>query len=166
MQTLIILRGNSGSGKSSAAKRLQEKLGYETMLIPQDVVRREILRTRDLPENPAIQLIAMMATYGIDIGYDIIIEGILTEERYGAMLRQLISTFKGNVYVYYFDISFSETLRRHNKKPNKHEFGEEEMRRWWVEKDYLHYSNEQFITDEMSESDIDTMILNDITKIK
>ena len=33
MAVLIILRGNSGSGKTSVAKKLQEKLGPETMLI-------------------------------------------------------------------------------------------------------------------------------------
>lgn len=162
MQKLIILRGNSGSGKSSAAKRLQENLGYQTMLIPQDVVRREILKTQDLPDNPAIQLIGDMAAYGGKIGYDVIMEGIMTEERYGSMLRRLIADFPGSAHVYYFDISFKETLRRHNKKANKHEFGEHEMRQWWVEKDILHYPNEQFITDKMSELDIDTKILKDI----
>ena len=57
MQRLIIIRGNSGSGKSTIAKRLQQKMGYQTMLIPQDVVRREMLRVRDKDNNPSIQLI-------------------------------------------------------------------------------------------------------------
>ncbi len=162
MQKLIILRGNSGSGKSSAAKRLRQNLGYETMLIPQDVVRREILGTQDLPENPAIQLIYDMAIYGLRIGYDIIIEGIMTEERYGTMLRSLLDNFKGETYVYYFDITFEETLNRHNKKANKYEFGEAEMRQWWIEKDTLKYPNEQLLTNDMSELDIDTRIMNDI----
>lgn len=47
MAVLIILRGNSGSGKTSVAKKLQEKLGPKTMLISQDVVRREMLHTKD-----------------------------------------------------------------------------------------------------------------------
>ncbi len=44
MTRLIILRGNSGGGKTTVAKRLQRELGYETMLVQQDVVRHEILR--------------------------------------------------------------------------------------------------------------------------
>ncbi|RYX78665.1 hypothetical protein EON76_02995 [bacterium] len=162
MQKLIILRGNSGSGKSSTAKRLQKNLGYETMLIPQDVVRREILGTQDLPNNHAIQLIHDLATYGIKIGYDVIIEGIMTEERYGVMLRSLLDNFEGETYVYYFDITFEETLNRHNKKTNRHEFGEAEMRQWWIEKDTLKYPNEQLLTNDMSELDIDAKILNDL----
>lgn len=40
---LIILRGNSGSGKSTTGKALQRKFGQGTMVISQDVVRREML---------------------------------------------------------------------------------------------------------------------------
>ena len=39
---LIILSGNSGSGKMSVAKALQEKFGANTMLLSHDVIRREI----------------------------------------------------------------------------------------------------------------------------
>jgi hypothetical protein len=47
--------------------------------------------------------------------------------------------------VYYFDIPFEETLRRHATKPNAHEFGKKEMRDWWKEKDFLGVPNEQII---------------------
>ena len=43
MSKLIILRGNSGSGKTSAAKMLQDKLGPNTMRISSDMIRMEIL---------------------------------------------------------------------------------------------------------------------------
>lgn len=43
MGKLIILRGNSGSGKTTVAKALQKKLGRNTMLISQDEVRRNML---------------------------------------------------------------------------------------------------------------------------
>lgn len=52
---LIIVRGNSGSGKTSTAKLLQQTLGPRTMLVSQDVVRREMLRVKDTADNPAIQ---------------------------------------------------------------------------------------------------------------
>lgn len=43
MPQLIIIRGNSGSGKTTLAHRLQRALGRNTMVISQDVVRREML---------------------------------------------------------------------------------------------------------------------------
>lgn len=40
MGKLIILRGNSGSGKTTVAKELQKKFGYNTMLISQDEIEK------------------------------------------------------------------------------------------------------------------------------
>jgi len=58
------------------------------------------------------------------------------------------------VYAYYFDLPFAETLKRHQTKPNRHEFGEESMRRWWREKDFSVVLNEARITAEKSMEDI------------
>lgn len=162
MQRLVIIRGNSGSGKSTVAELLQKKMGYETMLIPQDVVRREILRVRDRADNPSIQLVYDMAMYGRKIGYDVIVEGIFVKERYGSMLQKLIRDFGGKAYVYYFDITLEETLKRHVTKPNSHEFGEAELRKWWVDKDYLDVPNEKRIPAEMSQDGIIGMFVKDM----
>jgi adenylate kinase family enzyme len=166
---LIIIRGNSGSGKSTVAKELQAKLGSHfskeadngTMLIPQDVVRREILRTKDGSKNPSIQLIKEIANYGHSIGYDVIIEGILVRKNYEKMLNEVATLFN-EVYVYYFDISFEETVRRHETKPNSHEFGEELMREWYTEKDALGFMNEKVFTDEQTKNEILQSILDDV----
>ena len=92
---LIILRGNSGCGKTSTARLLQRQLGYGTMLVSQDVVRREILRVKDSESNPAIQLIYDLCMYGNNVGYTVILEGILSSKKYGAMLRRLLDDFQG-----------------------------------------------------------------------
>lgn len=160
---LIILRGNSGSGKTSTARLLQRELGYGTMVVSQDVVRREMLRIRDYDDNPAIQLIYDLCMYGQKIGYTVILEGILSNKRYGGMLRQLLTDFDGNKFAYYFDVSFEETLRRHRTKPNCHEFGEAEMRELWKEKDYLGIPGEVLINETMSQDDIVQMIISDVT---
>ena len=158
MSKLIIIRGNSGSGKSTIAKKLKYEMGYGTMLIPQDMVRRDMLRVRDVPDNPAIQLIYDMACYGKQIGYDVIIEGILPRRLYGAMFEKLAAQFD-NTHVYYFGLSFEETLRRHETKPDARDFGEKEMREWWCERDMLG-ENDRIITSDMSEDEIITRIIN------
>ena len=48
-EKLIVLRGNSGSGKTSVARDLQEHYGRNTLLISQDMVRREMLKAKDGP---------------------------------------------------------------------------------------------------------------------
>lgn len=155
---LIILRGNSGSGKSTVAKALQHKLGYGTMLIPQDVVRREIMRTRDCDDNPSIDLMDLMVRYGWEKNHTVIIEGILFAKRYAPMLKKLINDAPGDVLVYYFLLSFEETLRRHATKMNAHEFGEEEMREWWCDDDRLQVDEEVIIDESKSQSAVVDMI--------
>ena len=41
MKKLVILRGNSGSGKTIVAKKLQEKFGPNTMRLSHDMIRME-----------------------------------------------------------------------------------------------------------------------------
>lgn len=38
MKKLVILRGNSGSGKTTVARALQRKIGFNTMLISQEEI--------------------------------------------------------------------------------------------------------------------------------
>ena len=144
------------------AKKLQQKLGDKTMLVSQDVVRREILHSRDTGSNDSIQLIYDIAMYGSNHGYDGIVEGILSKKKYGTMLEKLIDEFNGDTFIYYFDVTFEETLRRHSLKSERDEFGEAEMRDWWKDADYMNMPDEKFITDAMSEDEIVKMIYSDL----
>ena len=56
MPRLIILRGNSGSGKTTVARALQRRFGQNTLLISQDAVRRDMLRVKDGENTPALSL--------------------------------------------------------------------------------------------------------------
>lgn len=47
MSKLIITQDKSGSGKTSAANSLQKKLERNTLVISQDIVRREMLCVHD-----------------------------------------------------------------------------------------------------------------------
>ena len=76
MAKIIILRGNSGSGKTTTAKRLQKKLGHGTMLISQDVVRREILYVKEGKKQNVSDLLFKLAMFGKANCEFIILEGI------------------------------------------------------------------------------------------
>ena len=64
MGKLIILRGNSGSGKTTIAKELQNRFGRNTMLISQDVIRRDMLKVKDGENTPALPLMKELLIYG------------------------------------------------------------------------------------------------------
>lgn len=161
---LIILRGNSGSGKTTTGKALQRKFGHGTMLISQDVVRRDMLFVKDGPDTEASQLLNELALYGKKHCNIIILEGILNSKWYKKLFENLYDEFNNQIFAYYFDISFEETLIRHKQKPNAYEFGEIEMKRWWNEKDLLDSIPEVCLHKELSLNEIVDMIYHDVIK--
>lgn len=162
MKRLIVIRGNSGSGKTTVAKELQKRLGRSTMLLSQDTLRREILRARDTTDHPGGKLMCEMAQFGWENGYDtVIVEGIWSKNKYDASLLQAIGQADRSC-VYYFDIPFNETLRRHATKPNANDYGEAEMRGWWLADDFLGTQDEKIINQSQSKDDIVQLILKDI----
>ena len=159
---LIIIRGNSGSGKTTIAKALQEKFGHNTMLISQDVVRRDILKVKDGKDTKAIPLMKDLLKYGANNSDIVILEGILYSDWYSALFKIALEVFGECIYAYYFDIPFDETLQRHQTKPNKSDFGEEAMRRWWREKDFIGIIQEKTLLSNMDIKSTVEMISNDV----
>lgn len=162
MKKLIILRGNSGSGKSSVAKSLQKQIGRNTLIIPQDTVRRELLWVHDGYSTEALPLLISLLQYGYEHCEVVILEGILKAEWYEPLFHEAVELFGDEIYAYYYDIPFEETLRRHETRDIRFKFGETEMRRWWNDKDYLTCIHEMTIDENLSLDETVHMILNDI----
>lgn len=148
MAKLIILRGNSGSGKTTIAKELQKSFGRNTMLISQDVVRRDILRVKDGENTEALPLMKELLTYGRNHCEIVILEGIMYADWYKPLFELAVQLYGTDIFAYYFDLPFEETLKRHQTKPNCNEFGEKAMRRWWHDKDFSDVLSERVITSE------------------
>lgn len=83
-------------------------------------------------------------------GYDVILEGILNRPSYHEVFEALVREHPDNNHVFYFDISFDETLRRHRLRKTANLFTEEDMRGWYREKDVLGYNFEYIISEKSS----------------
>lgn len=162
MAKLIIIRGNSGSGKTSAAKELQKRAGRNTLVISQDTVRREMLRTNDGYDTAALPLLINLLKYGYKNCEITILEGILNSEWYKPLFETAKELYGDKILAYYYDLPFEETLKRHKTKDKRIEFGEEDMRRWWNENDYIGFIPEKSLTKELSLEDTVERILNEI----
>ncbi|MGI1806478.1 AAA family ATPase, partial [Exiguobacterium sp. TDN 0502] len=89
---LIVIRGNSGSGKTTLAKALQLTLP-DSILLSQDVIRREMLSVKDGPGNPAIRWIEELVLLADGRHATILLEGILAQDWYGEMIDRLERRF-------------------------------------------------------------------------
>jgi len=162
MSKIIIIRGNSGSGKSTIAKELQKTLGRGTMLISQDVARRDIMYVKDKPNNKAVDLLQTLITFAHKHSDISILEGILYSDIYKKLFSTVCKLYADNIFAYYLDVSFEETLKRHAQKPNYEDFGEAEMRQWWRDKDYLPGMAEKTLNEKMNREYIINLIYNDV----
>ena len=165
MSKLIILRGNSGSGKTTIAKALQKKLGYNTMCISQDEVRRNMLWVKDGADTKALPLMEELLKYGNEHSEFTILEGIMYDEWYSPLFKLVNELYESNIYAYYFDIPFEETIRRHNTRNKSLAFGEEDMRKWWRVTDFSSDLKEQIITCDMDADCIVEKIYLDLKKM-
>lgn len=159
---IIILRGNSGSGKTTIAKLLQQHFKDNTLLISQDVIRRQMLKVSDGVNTPAIDLLINLVEFGNKHCQIIILEGILRTDWYHKLFHIINELFGHQIYSYYFDLPFEETMSRHQQRAEKNEFGEDKMRSWYKEKDYLDIISETKITKELSVHQILDRIISDV----
>ncbi|HEY4489614.1 MAG TPA: AAA family ATPase [Candidatus Paceibacterota bacterium] len=163
MQKLIIIRGNSGSGKSAVAERLREELDGKVALIGQDTLRRTILGEADsLDKTDIIGLLEQTLKYCLEKGYSVILEGILSKPKYKDVLVRSIDTAPCDSYIFYIDVSMEESLQRHKTKPIATEVSEEKLRSWYQPQNYLDVLGEVVIGEESTLEETVELIKNSI----
>jgi predicted kinase len=144
---LVILRGNSGSGKTSAAREVQRRYGRGCALVEQDHLRRVVLHEHGGGRIPTVApaLIVSVVRAALEHGYHVVLEGILHTCQYGELLRELVAEQSGPTSVFWLEVSFSETVRRHNGRSEAIPVTAEQMRAWYCPLDLLGVQGEQII---------------------
>ncbi|MFF5083449.1 AAA family ATPase [Actinoplanes sp. NPDC000266] len=159
---LVVVRGNSGSGKTSIAREVRRRYGRGCALIEQDHLRRVVLREHGSDETPAIAPAFIMSVVRAALagGYHVVLEGILHTGRYGVPLRELIAEHPGPAAVYWMDVSFAETVRRHQRRPEPIPVTAEQMREWYTPLDVLGVPGEEIIGESVTFGDAVELILH------
>lgn len=91
---IVLIRGNSASGKSTVAKALQLVLP-NTMLISQDEIRRNMLRESDRDGSDTMRVIELLVAPAKEMNRLVILDGIFRQDTYGDWLVQLFETYSG-----------------------------------------------------------------------
>lgn len=163
---LIVLRGQSGSGKSSVAKKLQKMSKKPLFIVEQDYYKNELISPNiDIESSTRKSLqMKMIASNTLELlgqGYDCIVEGNFSNSVYQTMFEELFKQHPSNNFMYYYNISFEESLHRHKTRDKKHEFGSDEMKEWYFETPSYGHSFEKIIPEEYSLDQTVDMILQD-----
>lgn len=160
---LVILRGNSASGKSTVARRVQRALPRKAVaVIGQDQVRRDVLWAQEEMQSDKTGLTLVMARHCLGIGRITVVEGIFGSEWYGGMFTDLLREHAGPVLVYYLDVSLAETLRRHAGKPIASHVSDAEVSSWYREHDVLGVDGEVVLGEHLSEDVMVERVLRDL----
>lgn len=163
---LIVLRGNSGSGKTTIADKVKNELFYDVMVIGWDTLRINVFNRFDYinRDKYIFDTLKSLCEYGRKNNFTVIVEGIYPSEQYLTILTDISNKFS-NSYFYYFNVSFEESVRRHKTRIKQSEFGIEELKKWHNPNDMLNIRNEKLIDDIAEEDEIVKMILDDIKKV-
>ncbi len=166
---LIVVRGPSGSGKSTVARRLFERAVRRVCLIEQDHYRF-IFRPAgggNLPNSATIhRMIEQNVISALTDGYDVILEGILSQRSYGLVLDRLFSAGVSENFLYSFDVTIDETLRRHRTRlATDCGFTEDDMRDWYPHAHRWGHELERLIPESSSIGDIVSRIAQDALRM-
>jgi hypothetical protein len=159
----VIIRGNSGSGKTTTAREVRRRYGSRGLaLIEQDHCRRVILREHGGggPDRIAPGFITTMVRAALDGGYHVILEGILHTGQYGSHLRALLAEHPGPAATYFIDVTFDETVRRHLGREEPTPVDTETMRGWYAGRDLLGVPGEVVVPETMGVPEVVSTILH------
>ncbi|MEV8250895.1 AAA family ATPase [Microbacterium sp. NPDC076768] len=164
---LVVLRGDSGSGKTTTAKALRPLLGTKTAVIHQDYFRRELLAGAEKASRSADAAVLIEATArrSLDLGYDVILDGVFNLRDYRELLEQLWHDHVGATRIYQFDVGFDETVRRHRMRSLRHAFSADQMREWYDGWQPLEFVEEGRVGPEESLDHLVARIVADLKQI-
>lgn len=127
---LVVIRGNSASGKTTVARLLQARLAGPVAVLGQDHFRRDVYAEREQESLAHADLLEAAARYCLARNHHVILDGIFHAGRYRPMLHR-VAAASDEARFYAFDLTFEETVRRHAMRPKVGDFSAEEMAAWY-----------------------------------
>ncbi len=163
MLSLIVLRGNSGSGKTTTAKNLKNKLGHNSLYVSTDQIYVHMVSSLDkeVKTKVSLELFNSLIEFGFSKNFVIIIDGNMSADIYEECLLYWKDKIPNN-HFYYFDIPLEETFARHDTRINRIWFSKDKMKEWYAKDNKLRVINEKVINEDMSEEQTLDMILSDL----
>ena len=150
MSKLIIFRGNSGSGKSTVALEIGRTAKNNLAIIDADNYREAMLFPKPVIKADLAALMSHNVVYCLSNGYDVVWDSIFfANDRNKEFFAKFFKDqHPDDNFIFNFDISIDETVRRHATRPKNNSFTAEEMKKWYQPVQGLGHDFEYTIPDE------------------
>ena len=164
---LIIIRGPSGTGKSTVSKAvvgcIRSLINNPCCaIIDQDYFLNTIPGNQAFCKELCADMILQCAIACRNKGYDVVLEGILNVVYYSDLFRNLMDVFGvENVTFYYLDISLEESQQRHLLRDKAKDFTADRMVNWYKSASPTNYTNEIIINSSTSSVLESTQVIMD-----
>lgn len=158
--TLIIIRGPSGCGKSTVANEIRKRSSNKTAIIEQDYYREKMFLIQDKQESESarIEMMVIDTLIALRKGFDVIMDGVLDIHKHREAFDRIFAEHVDKNYIFYFDISLEETLKRHATRKKSSLFSAEQMTKWYVQPTSSNYDFEYPLSEDLSIDQIVTLI--------
>lgn len=148
---LVVIRGNSASGKTTVSRMLIHAATQPAAYVSQDVLRRDILREGGERAGDSVGLIDVVTRWLLASGYNVVLDGILSRKSHGYLLHALARDWP--THFVYFDLPIEETIRRHGTK-SLAEVDEAQLHKWFRSHDALGVEGEWIFGEQRSAEQI------------
>jgi predicted kinase len=144
---LIVIRGNSASGKSTLARRVQKEASMPVAVIEQDYFRHDLFGSAwgDVEYHARSALMVAMTLQLLRSGVTVILEGSLPSKWFTEVLRAIQKEWHGEVAAFCYVLELEETVCRHQTRDKRTHFGEETLREWYSERDPIEGLHEDIL---------------------
>lgn len=103
-----------------------------------------------------------MARQALDLGYDVVLDGIFNLRDYSEPFELLYAEHLGVTRIYQFDVGLDETLRRHAARPLGGVVLESKIREWYDGWQPLPWHQETRVGAEVTTDELVTLIVKDL----
>lgn len=152
MSKLIIFRGNSGSGKSTVALQIAKQSERKIAIIDADHYRVDMLFPKPIDKKDLGAIMQQNVMYLLEHDYVVIWDSIFhANDRNKHYLDKFLTELHPqDNFIFNFDVSFEETVKRHNSRSKSNDFSVEEMKEWYQPVENLGYDFESIIPESNS----------------
>jgi|GEM_PF-824998 len=160
---LIIIRGPSGSGKSTVAhevQRLVAESGQQIALIEQDYYKEIMILPKASTRDLRIDKMYDDAHFLLMRRCHVVMGGTLDPEEHKPHIDELIKAHPTDNYLFYFNLTLEETLRRHATRAKASWLSEDSLRGWYRQFTGMGYDFETEFTEEVDQENVIASVIN------